>query len=60
MAYLDTPIGPVRFSYNPLFFSRNSVFLSQQISWNIVSACFFSKSNGAISSTIELIFSQSN
>ena len=40
-----------RFSYNPsfsaCFFSRNSVFLSQQISRNSVSACFFSKANGA-------------
>ena len=41
----------VRFSYNPsfsaCFFSRNSVFLSQQISRNSVSICFFSEANGA-------------
>ena len=39
--------GPVRFSCNPsfsaCFFSRNSVFLSQQISRNSVSACFSAK-----------------
>ena len=43
--------GPVRLSYNlsfsACFFSRNSVFLSQQISRNNVSACFFSEANGA-------------
>jgi len=43
--------GPVRLSYNPsfsaCFFSRNSIFLSQQISGNSVSTCFFSKANGA-------------
>ena len=42
-------LGPVRFSYNPkfstCFFSRNSVFLSQQISRNSISACFFSEAN---------------
>jgi len=42
--------SPVRFSYNPsfsaCFFSRNSVFLSQQISRNSVSVCFFSEANG--------------
>ena len=42
---------PVRFSYNPFFsayfFDRNSIFLSQQISLNSVSACFFSEANGA-------------
>ena len=41
----------VRLSYNPpfsaCFFSRNSVFLSQQISQNSVSVCFFSKANRA-------------
>jgi len=45
-------IAPVRFSYNPsfsvCFFSRNIIFLSQQISRNSVSACFFSESNGAV------------
>jgi len=44
--------GPVRFSYNPYFlacfFSRKNVFLSQQISRNSVSACFFSEANGAV------------
>jgi len=30
-----------------IFFSRNSVFLSQQISRNSVSAYFFSEANGA-------------
>jgi len=43
--------GPVRWSYNPYFsacfFSRNSVFLSQQISRNSISTCFFSEANGA-------------
>ena len=43
---------PICFSYNPsfsaCFFSRSSVFLSQQISRNSVSACFFSEVNGAI------------
>ena len=43
--------GPVRFSYNPYFsayfFRRNSIFLSQQISQNNVSTCFFSEANGA-------------
>ena len=42
----------VRFFYNPsfsaYFFSRNSVFLSQQINWNNVLACFFSEANGAL------------
>ena len=41
-------------SYNPYFstylFSQNSVFLSQQISWNNVLACFFSEANGYYSS----------
>jgi len=41
----------VRFSYNPYFSacfsSQNNVFLSQQISQNSVSACFFSEVNGA-------------
>ena len=41
---------PVRFSYNPYFsacfFSRNSIFLSQQISRNSVSACFSAKRIG--------------
>ena len=31
-----------------VFFSRNSIFLSQQISRNSVSACFFSEANGAL------------
>ena len=31
-----------------IFFSRNSVFLSQQISRNSVSAYFFSETNGAM------------
>ena len=43
--------GPVRFSYNPsfsaCFFIRNSIFLSQQISRNNISTCFFSEANGA-------------
>ena len=43
----DAHIGHVRLSYNPYFsacfFSRNSVFLSQQISRNSVSACFSAK-----------------
>jgi len=42
--------GPVRFSYNPsfsaCFFSWNSVFLSQQIRRNNVSACFSAKRMG--------------
>ena len=42
--------GTVRFSSNPYFlacfFSPNSVFLSQQISRNSVSTCFFSEANG--------------
>ena len=42
--------GPVRFSYNPYFsacfISRNSIFLSQQISWNSVSAFFSAKRTG--------------
>ena len=37
--------------YNPSFsagfFNRNSVFLSQQISRNSVSACFLNEANGA-------------
>ena len=44
--------GPVRLSDNPYFsacfFSRNSIFLSQQIHRNSVSACFFSEANRAI------------
>ena len=44
-------IGPVHLSYNPYFsayfFSWISVFLSQQVSRNSVSVCFFSKANGA-------------
>ena len=44
--------GPVRLSYDLYFlvclFSRNSVFLPQQISWNSISSCFFSEANGAI------------
>ena len=43
--------GHVRLSYNSYFlacfFSRNSVFLSQQINRNSVSACFFSEANEA-------------
>ena len=43
--------GLVRFSYNPYFsacfFSRNSIFLSQQINRNSISACFFSEANRA-------------
>ena len=38
--------GHVRFSYNPSFLAWNSIFLSQQISRNSVSACFFSEANG--------------
>ena len=42
--------GHVRLSYNlyflAYFFSRNSIFLSQQISRNSVSAYFFSEANG--------------
>ena len=45
--------GPIHLSYNPYisayFFSRNSIFLLQQISQNSVSACFFSEANGAAS-----------
>ena len=41
--------GVVRFSYNlyfsACFFSRNNVFLPQQISQNSVSACFFSEAH---------------
>ena len=44
-------IGPVRLSYNPYFsacfFSRNNIFLSQQISRNSILAYFFSEANGA-------------
>jgi len=40
----------VRFSYNSsfsaCFFSRNNVFLSQQIRRNSISICFFSETNG--------------
>ena len=45
-------IGHVTFSYNPYFlayfFNQNSVFLSQQISRNSISTCFFSEANEAI------------
>ena len=41
----------VCFSYNSYFstcfFSQNNIFLSQQISRNSVSACFFNEANGA-------------
>ena len=52
--------GPVRLSYNPYIsaFSQNSVFPSQQISWNDVSVCFFSEANGTddcISLYLELV-----
>ena len=45
-------IGHVRLSYNLyfsacFFFSRNTTFLSQQISRTSNSACFFSEANGA-------------
>jgi len=52
MGTVDLVYGacPVRF-YNLYFsvclFRRNNVFLSQQISRNSVSACFFSEANGA-------------
>jgi len=35
-------------SFSAYFFSRNNVFLSQQISRNSVLVCFFSEANGAI------------
>ena len=42
-------IGPVHLSYNPYFsacfFSQNSIFLSQQISRESISICFFSEAN---------------
>ena len=42
----------LRFFYNSYFsacfFYRNSVFLSQQINRNSISACFFSNANGTI------------
>jgi len=41
-------LDPVQFSYNPSFSSWNSVFLSQQISRNSISAYFFSEANGAL------------
>ena len=48
-SFSKPPGCPVRFSYNPsfsaCFFSRNSVFLSQQTSQNSVSVCFFSEAN---------------
>ena len=48
---LDAYHGLIRLSYNPYFsacfFSRDSVFLSQQISRNSISPCFFSEANGA-------------
>ena len=54
-AFSLTYIGPVRLSYNPYFlacfFNRNSVFLSKQIRWNNVSACFFNEANGALESS---------
>ena len=50
---------PVRFSYNPYFsacfFYRNSVFLSQRISRNSVSACFFSEANGPYDGALAII-----
>jgi len=50
-------VGPVRLCYNPYFsacfFSRNSIFLSQQISQNSVSACFFSEAKEAKSRGLE-------
>jgi len=50
------PNGSVRFSYNPSFsarfFSQNSVFLSQQISHNSVSTCFFSEATGPMTFSI--------
>ena len=43
--------GPVRLSYNSYFstcfFSQNSLFLSQQISRNDISTCFFGEENKA-------------
>jgi hypothetical protein len=45
--------GSVQSAYNlyfsAYFFSRNSVFLSQKISQNSVSACFSAQPNGALS-----------
>jgi len=35
-------------TFQLVFFSRNSVFLSQQIGRNSVLSCFFSKANGAM------------
>ena len=34
--------------FSTCFFSQNNIFLSQQISRNSVSACFFNEANGAI------------
>ena len=51
MLFFFVYIGPIHFSYIPYFsayfFNWNNVFLSQQISRNSVSTCFFSKANGA-------------
>ena len=49
----------VRLSYNisfsAYFFSRNNIFLSQQINRNNISACFFSEANGAIIFYLQLL-----
>ena len=39
--------------FSVCFFSRNSIFLSQQISRNSVSTCFSSEGNGAFRGTIK-------
>jgi hypothetical protein len=45
-------LRPVQPAYKPsflaCFFSRNSIFLSQKISRNNISACFFSEANGEV------------
>jgi hypothetical protein len=49
---LESHIGPVHPTYNPsfstCFFSRNSIFLSQQISQQCFSAGLSAQPNGAI------------
>ena len=50
-------VDHVRLSYNPYFsacfFSRNSIFLSQQIIRNNISTYFFGKENGSFRGTIK-------
>jgi hypothetical protein len=47
--------GPVESAYNPYFSALNSIFLSQRINQNSISACFSAQANGATVNDVQPI-----